>query len=388
LRRYRCELLKSGSTAEILSTVNHVEDAVRKFVTKRARRSSNSVTWESRQSILGGVMGAVHPYAAALSAAALSAAALVSDALAAPIVDPFTSASTQVCYVGITPCVSAAFQPGDGPFSFNGGPSSSSMSRADNAPGEHVAANASMVIDPGIFSAYVSSSGMVTAVALSTYGYSTSAFGTVLDSLTISSGAFLDLPIHLTGVVNIGYSESGSYIYPAGSLSFATVTLSLSCHASDVGGSAPGRDCSHSFLFTSSADVDSIVHFLIPFTAETPFYVEMRPTLSAQFGLPGITIDALNDGKTAVIEGHAIGDFSHTGVFEAATVLDASGNPLPDAIIESASGFDYRAGFGATPVPEPATFILFGFGLAGLGLIRRRCAAGEPTSSRGQMPVA
>ena len=125
-------------------------------------------------------MRAVHPYAAALLAAVLSPFGLVSDALAAPTVDPFTSASTQVCYAGISPCVSAIGQPGDGPFSFNGGPSSSSMSRADNAPGEHVAANASMVIDPGIFSAYVSSSGMVTAVALSPYAYTTSAFGTVL----------------------------------------------------------------------------------------------------------------------------------------------------------------------------------------------------------------
>jgi len=232
-----------------------------------------------------------------------------------------------------------------------------------------------MVIDPGIFSAYVSSSGMVTAVALSPYAYTTSAFGTVFDSLTISSGAFLDLPIHLTGAVSIEFSESGSYIYPAGSPAFASVGLSLNCHAGNVGSSLPGRDCSQSFLFTSSADVDSIVHFVIPFTAQTPFYVDMRPTLSAGFGLPGITIEALNDNKTAVIEGHAIGDFSHTGVFEGATVLDASGIPLPDAIIESASGFDYRAGFSAAPIPEPATVILFGFGLAGLGLIRRRRAA-------------
>ena len=312
-------------------------------------------------------MRAVPPYAAALLAAALSALAFASEALAAPTVAPFTSASTQVCYAGITPCVSALFTPGDGPFSFNGGPSSSSMSRADNGPGEHVAANASMVIDPGIFSAYVSSSGMVTAVALSTYAYTTSAFGTVFDSLTISSGAFLDLPIHLTGGVNIEYSESGSYIYPAGTPAFAGVSLSLSCHTGNVGSSLPGRDCSHSFLFTSSADVDTIVHFVIPFTAQTPFYVDMRPTLSAGFGLPGITIEALNEGKTAVIEGHAIGDFSHTGIFESATVLDASGIPYPTQLLKArlASTIERDMRYSQSPNPRPScSLALVSLGLA------------------------
>ena len=74
-----------------------------------------------------------------------------------------------------------------------------------------------------------------------------------------------------------------------------------------------------------------------------------------------------------MLSGRAIGDFSHTGVFGGATVLDASGNVLPNVNIESALGFDYRAGFSA--VPTPGAFYLLGTALAGLVGMRRRRSA-------------
>lgn len=288
---------------------------------------------------------------------------------------PDTSASTQVCIDGVgngadicisgvgprSPTNPSGFISGFGPATVNvtGGPSSSSVARSNNDPGfTAVTGTASMLIDRGTFSAFASASGKETAIPLSRAGYTASAFGGRLDTLTIASGSVLDLPLHLTGAVSIEYSVAGGAVVPGTDPSlYGDVRLEILCGAG-------GRNCSQELAFTSSSNVDTVLHFLIPFTAGTAFDLGTEVRLVAALGIGGITTDDLANGRTAVITGHATGDFSHTGVYEGATVLDANGNVLTNAAIQSASGFDYRAGVSAVPIP--GAFWLLASALTGL----------------------
>ncbi|MFL6416697.1 MAG: PEP-CTERM sorting domain-containing protein [Bryobacteraceae bacterium] len=70
------------------------------------------------------------------------------------------------------------------------------------------------------------------------------------------------------------------------------------------------------------------------------------------------------------------GTSATTGVFSTQTVI---GGTLPSIIQslangQSINGITYSASFVASPVPEPASMLLMGLGLAGAGLIARRKA--------------
>ena len=51
------------------------------------------------------------------------------------------------------------------------------------------------------------------------------------------------------------------------------------------------------------------------------------------------------------------------------SVKDADGNLFPDAVLTSASGFDYSS---ISNIPEPTAFALMGLGLAGIGFARMK----------------
>ncbi len=236
-----------------------------------------------------------------------------------------------------------------------------------------------MNIDNDHFSTYASASGTATAVGnvnlLQAY-----AFGQDLDFITINSGTtstgIMNIPIHLTGSVNIGYTLTGTFEsapVPA-SAAYADVSLQLAC--SSYGPVGPSSTCgSRNFDFTTpSNNIDEIINLQIAFASNTPFFLDLELSLVAGFGIRIFDVNG-----DSMISGHAIGDFAHTGIFEGATVTDEFGNLLPDAVISSVSGFDYRAGYSPTnpsvgEAPEPATLAIFGLGLIGLRCIRRKWA--------------
>jgi len=307
----------------------------------------------------------MHPFRHwAIALSGLPAVFFASVASASADVLPFTSAQATFCDSFATPCP----QPGISGVSFVAGtPASASFNRGFVIDGfRNLAVTSSMAVDQGFFSAYGAAEGSATGIQSTTNGVSANGYGTDLDYLTISSGAVLHVPLHLTGGVNIGYSVGGSFVFSPGTV-FAYVSLDLTCSARNADNTGPITNCSQNFDYFSSTDVDTVLDLVIPFTPGVQFYFQLSPTLIAGLGLPGI-----DSTHTADISGHAIGDFSHTVVFCGATVFDAFGNPLPDAVIDSASGFNYRTGFVTSSAPEPATLALLGLGVAGLGALRRR----------------
>ena len=132
--------------------------------------------------------------------------------------DPISFTSAQVAYCdGFCGSIQPTFIP-DGPdavsYSF-GTPASASFSRTSSLGSlRNLGVQSSMSIDNDHFSMYASASGTATAVGnvnlLQAY-----AFGQDLDYLTVNSGAnstgFINIPIHLTGSVNIGYTLTGTF---------------------------------------------------------------------------------------------------------------------------------------------------------------------------------
>lgn len=82
------------------------------------------------------------------------------------------------------------------------------------------------------------------------------------------------------------------------------------------------------------------------------------PTQGLWVGLYGTRVGVLN--------GLAFGDLLSTGRLVAATLFDSGGNPVPDFVLRSESGFDYLA---AAAVPEPSAMLLL---LAGLVAVLAR----------------
>ena len=69
---------------------------------------------------------------------------------------------------------------------------------------------------------------------------------------------------------------------------------------------------------------------------------------------------------------HVTYDFTDPATLTSVKLLDANGNPIPDIVITSASGFDYN---NLTPTPaaiaEPASGAVLGAALFLIGLLRR-----------------
>jgi hypothetical protein len=65
-------------------------------------------------------------------------------------------------------------------------------------------------------------------------------------------------------------------------------------------------------------------------------------------------------------------DFLSTAKITGLNFYDASGKNITGYTMTTGSGHDYTPGTGPSPVPEPATMMLFGLGLLGVAGIRRK----------------
>ena len=157
------------------------------------------------------------------------------------------------------------------------------------------------------------------------------------DTLTISRGSFLDLTVAFSGTE----SHAGAIFFLDG----AGVPYTF-----------PGPNT-----------------FRLPFKAGVPFALD-----------EGLRVDlegSLMPGQPQGQSFSQFADFSHTVQIVSTQVVDSLGNPVTDASITSASGFDYNNPLGSSAsVPEAASIRLVAGGMAlvwAAQAIRRRRSGGR-----------
>jgi hypothetical protein len=195
-----------------------------------------------------------------------------------------------------------------------------------------------------------------------------------------SIGASLDYSVELDAIGPISITPSSGVwafvrsvlqqqITVSGGLGDAVLRLGYDVHGvSDVSDFLPGSF--FNVLLEIDSTVDEVIQntssfsgFLdIPFTYDTPF------DLSLLFDLRLIG-PALATGTPAHLGPYsASADFLNSADF-AFAVFDEQLSPVIGSTITSDNGFVFPQ---ATSMPEPTTLALFGAGLAGLAVIRRR----------------
>jgi hypothetical protein len=180
----------------------------------------------------------------------------------------------------------------------------------------------------------------------------------LLDTLTVN-GYTLILPMHIDGSVGINYALANPSSVIPGQVSFAigcngSTDTSSTMNSCRINGGFP----SLSYIWNSSTNVNLTADFAISTTPGVPFDFYWDTVLRADLGLPPGTADI-------------VGDFSHTGLFGPAEVLDQNGNVISDPQIMIANGYNYLDPTGPSSVstPEPrTTIIMFCGGLLGVVL--------------------
>ena len=185
--------------------------------------------------------------------------------------------------------------------------------------------------------------------------------GAFVDEVLISAApalnntlAFLSIPLHVTGAVDtVGADLNAPFAFVHdGKLSYQFCVNS--CQEGTVEFSTPGE------TIPGPVQLDQTVAVEVPFFLGQSFFLSALFAVDAELGVPfDTTPGAAAPGSLTVA------DFSHTLILEAATVVDGSGAPIPDAVVSS--DFDFLAGPSAPPpsngIPEPPTGLLLIAGL-------------------------
>lgn len=199
------------------------------------------------------------------------------------------------------------------------------------------------------------------------------ALGTFTDDLVVNGpagvtgGGTILLPLHVTGAVGI-IANATPLLAEAG-FSVFCATSPLTGSGSVCGGSnsipfSVSVPHAPQFVFDHPQVVDLSLMLTVPFTFGQEFFLERQVWVSAGLDMPECDAPCSNEGT---VEGR----FDHTGVWGPAIVLDAAGQVVSGATIESGSGIDYLNPTGGTSgpsVPEPGTLAMLLAGCLGLAL--------------------
>jgi hypothetical protein len=214
---------------------------------------------------------------------------------------------------------------------------------------------ASVTVDAHAASAY----GMLGAsgtISFDTAGQSQEAVGGPLasfqDDLTIDSALLTGQP----GRLNIAYTLDGVVSPSSGQgNSFARVVANI------------GGNLSYAINYTSSVSGTFVIPQSFAFTYGQPFTLAFLLEI-----LTGGVSPTANGGYVVPLVngiGSAGSDFFNTLLLSGLVPTDINGNRVSDATFSSSSGTAY--GFNGV-VPEPASFVLLGTGLACVGIQRWR----------------
>jgi hypothetical protein len=172
----------------------------------------------------------------------------------------------------------------------------------------------------------------------------------VTDTLTVAGG---------TGSGTLVFNWAVDGTLQAGDGFFAAVDLSQG-GVSFAGYIACGADVVSSLCSASPETVNETRSKSIPFVFGTPLTVTW--TLSAAIGDVCNFDNSCNRSET--VTGSGTVDFAHTLQLQPLVILDNSGTPIGGASALSTSGFSYAVAPAASTVPEPASLLLLGAGLA------------------------
>lgn len=217
--------------------------------------------------------------------------------------------------------------------------------------------------------------GILQAGASGNYDLSTAstrdafAFAYVTDQLTLTGGSgtgTLDISFLLDGVLQATGGGGGAI--------FAAVTWGQNPELFGAGNQGQAYQYATSGVHAVPVPSDPIV-FSSTFEWDQPFYLSM--VLAVGAGTPLSSLLDCNGGDACLTPTTGIGsgtaDFYHTMVLSGLVPRDANGDPVLNAQFLSGSGARYSLdGIVAQPVPEPASLVLLGTGVAATAFLRRR----------------
>jgi hypothetical protein len=214
------------------------------------------------------------------------------------------------------------------------------------------AAEARAAADPVSFGLYGRAAGNSFAVPIAgPLGMSGSAIVQYHDEVKVagSGTGTIVVPWHITGAFDVVAETIGATYTPAGSFG-----VSFCQSIPVVGPGNNGRSCTGGSqdIFRADGIYDKVLMLAYAINFDEEF------SLNTTFVLQVISGASLASGME--------GDFSHTGLQQAALVYDSNGNLVLNPVITAASGVDYLNPQ-ASAVPAPPTLWLLGTALAGLG---------------------